>query len=85
MVHSVWGRELMNDGFTFRKGRMQCARATKGTCKDLSWTVGITEGSVTGYKDVPTVGEWALRSAVAWQSMFNTIEADQLLCVLVCL
>ena len=37
----------------------------------------IVQGSVTGYKDVSTVGEQALMSAVARQPVSTAIEADE--------
>ena len=60
----------MDNGFAFSEKNGLCTEAsysyitTKGTCKDSSCTVDIVQGSVTGYKDVSTVGERALMSAV---------------------
>merc|ERR1712243_340084 len=51
--------------------------ARKGTCKASSCTVGLSQGSVTGYKDVSTDSEQALMSAVAQQPVSIDIEADQ--------
>ena len=51
--------------------------ATKVTCKDSSSTVDSVQGSVTGYKDVSTVGERAPMSAVARQPVSAAIQADQ--------
>ena len=51
--------------------------ATKETCKDSSCAVDRVQGSVTGYKDVSTVGEPVLRSAGARQPVSTTIHADQ--------
>ena len=51
--------------------------ATKGTCKDSSSTVDSVQGSVTGHKDVSTVGERAPMLAVAKQPVSAAIKADQ--------
>ena len=49
----------------------------KGTCKASSCTVGLAQGSVTGYKGVSTDSEQALVSAVPQQPVPIAIEADQ--------
>ena len=73
----------MDNGTAFGENNGLCKEAsysyikTKGTCKDSSCTVDILQGSVTGYKDVSTVGERALMSAVALQPVSTAIEADQ--------
>ena len=51
--------------------------AVKGTCKDSCYTVRIAQGSVAGYKHVPTDSEQAMMSAVAQQHVTTAIEADQ--------
>merc|ERR1712107_332575 len=51
--------------------------ARKGTCKASSCTVGLSQGSVTGYKDVSTDSQQALMSAVAQQPVSIAIEAVQ--------
>merc|ERR1712227_541260 len=64
---------LMDNGFAFAEKNAMCTEdsysytARKGTCKASSCTVGLSQGSVTGYKDVSTDSEQALMSAVAQQ------------------
>merc|ERR1712227_13151 len=49
---------LMDNGFAFAEKNAMCTEdsysytARKGTCKASSCTVGLAQGSVTGYKDV---------------------------------
>merc|ERR1712209_276803 len=49
---------LMDNGFAFAEKNAMCTEdsysytARKGTCKASSCTVGLSQGSVTGYKDV---------------------------------
>ena len=74
---------FVDNGTAFGEKNGLCMEAsysyitTKGTCQDSSCTVDILQGSVTGYKDVSTVGERALMSAVAWRPVCTAIEADQ--------
>ena len=74
---------LMDNGFAFAEKNAMCTEdsysytARKGTCKASSCTVGLAQGSVTGYKDVSTDSEQALMSAVAQQPVSIAIEADQ--------
>merc|ERR1712135_52248 len=74
---------LMDNGFAFAEKNAMCTEdsysytARKGTCKASSCTVGLSQGSVTGYKDVSTDSEQALMSAVAQQPVSIAIGADQ--------
>ena len=83
VVDSGCNRQLMDNVFAFGEKNGLCTEAsysyitTKGTCKDSSCAVDIVQGSVTRYKDVSTVGERALMSAVARQPVSAAIEADQ--------
>ena len=51
--------------------------ATKGTCKDPSYTIDSVQESVTRYKDVSRTGERAPMSAVARQLVSAAIKVDQ--------
>merc|ERR1712211_156940 len=74
---------LMDYAFAFAEQNAICTEksyrytASDGTCDTSSCTVGLSQGSVTGYKDVSTDSEQALMSAVAQQPVSIAIEADQ--------
>merc|ERR1712107_586004 len=82
-VDSACNGGLMDNGFAFAEKNAMCTEdsysytARKGTCKASSCTVGLSQGSVTGYKDVSTDSEQALMSAVAQQPVSIAIEAVQ--------
>ena len=73
---------FVDNGFAFAEKHDLCTEPVTVTSQqralaNSSCTVDIIQGSVTGYKDVSTVGERALMSAVARQPVSTTIEADQ--------
>ena len=82
---------LIDNGFVFAEKNAMCTEdsysdtATKGTCKASSCTVGLAQGSVTGYTDVSTDSEQALMSAVAQQTVSIAIEADQSVILVWCI
>jgi len=51
--------------------------AQEGTCRQSTCTVGIPDGKVQGFKDVPQQDMNALMEAVAQQPVAVAIEADQ--------
>ena len=81
-VVSACNDEFMDNAFAFCRENGLCAEAsysyitTRGSCKDSSCNVDIVQGSVTGNKDVSTVGERTPMSAVARQPVSTAIEAD---------
>jgi len=74
---------LMDNAFGYAEKNAICTEASyqytaqKGTCKASSCSVGLSKGSVTGYKDVATDSEQALMSAVAKNPVSIAIEADK--------
>lgn len=74
---------LMDNGFKFAKENALCTEASypykakRGTCAASSCTVGLSEGAVTGYKDVREDNEKAMMSAVSQQPVSIAIEADK--------
>merc|ERR1712046_911 len=73
---------LMDNGFSFFEKNAACTessypyKATGGSCKASSCSVGIPQGGVSGYKDVSGC-ESGLASAVEQQPVSVAIEADQ--------
>ena len=82
-VDSACDGGFVVNGFAFAEKNGPCTEASyscisaKGTCKDSCCTADIVQRSVTGYKDVSTVGELTLMSAVARQAVSTTIATDQ--------
>jgi len=73
---------LMDNAFQYAEKEAICTEASYpyqgvgGTCAASSCTVGLKQGSVTGYKDVGST-EQDLMSAVAQQPVSIAIEADR--------
>ena len=82
-VDSGCNGELMNNAFASAEENAMCTEtvysytATKGICMASSPTNGITQESVTGYKDVSTDNEQTPMSTLLQQSVSIDIETDQ--------
>jgi len=74
---------LMDNAFKYAEKNALCTEASypykakKGTCQKDSCTTAISEGGVTGFKDVPADSEQALMSALNKQPVSIAIEADK--------
>jgi len=83
-VDSACNGGLMDNGFAFAEKNAMCTEEsysntrTKGTCSASSWTDGLAQGSVTGFKDVTVNSVEALMTALAQQSVSVAIEADSI-------
>jgi len=83
-VDSACNGGLMDNGFAFAEKNAMCTEAsysytgTKGTCSASSCTVGLAQGSVTGFKDVTVNSVEALMTALAQQPVSVAIEADSI-------
>jgi len=83
-VDSACNGGLMDNGFAFAEKNAMCTEesysytGTKGTCSASSCTVGLAQGSVTGFKDVTVNSVEALMTALAQQPVSVAIEADSI-------
>merc|ERR1711894_297839 len=73
---------LMDNGFKYGEGVGLCTESSypytgkDGTCQTSGCTIGLSQGSVTGYKDVATSSS-ALVSAIDQGPVSVAVEADQ--------